>query len=159
MVATIYLNQQQRLINALCRPFIESVGYAYIGCDYLKQGLGSLIRVYIDKPQGITLDDCAIVSQQLGILLDTEGTIDSHYSLEVSSPGVERVLFSLIDFQNVINQHVLLYLTSMLKGRYKIFAKLIGVNKDTILLVFNDEKIVISLDIIKKARLVPSDVR
>ena len=87
---------QQRHLNleTLLRAAVESVGYQYIGLESLADQYGSTLRIYIDSPQGITAEDCKKVSYQVGQVLSVEDP-DGVYTLEVSSPGIERKLFTV----------------------------------------------------------------
>ena len=80
-------------LNALIGPAVEGLGYEFVGTEYRRGRDQSLLRVYIDSEAGISLDDCTRVSKQLSGLLDVEEPIRGAYSLEVSSPGLDRPLF------------------------------------------------------------------
>jgi ribosome maturation factor RimP len=75
-------------LNDLIGPAVEGLGYEFVGAEYMPRRRQSLLRVYIDNEAGISLDDCARVSDQLSGLLDVEDPIAGSYSLEVSSPGL-----------------------------------------------------------------------
>ena len=77
----------------LCAPSVRSLGFELWGIEYLPQGKYSVLRVYIEKPDGVTLAELGAVSQQLNGVLDVEDPIHGEYRLEVSSPGIERRLF------------------------------------------------------------------
>jgi ribosome maturation factor RimP len=81
-------------LEHLLAPTINDMGYELWGCEYLPQGKHSLLRIYIDKTDGISIDDCQEVSHQISALLDVEDPIPGNYSLEVSSPGIPRPLFN-----------------------------------------------------------------
>src|SRR5690554_8020762 len=76
-------------------PVVEALGYRCWGIEFLSQGRHSLLRVYIDHPDGVSVEACATVSRQASAVLDVEDPISGDYTLEVSSPGVERPLFTL----------------------------------------------------------------
>src|SRR5579863_8284817 len=78
---------------------INSMGFEFVGCELSQQGRDALLRIYIDSPQGVTIDNCTQVSRQVGAMLDVEDAIQGRYTLEVSSPGLNRPLFSLADYQ------------------------------------------------------------
>lgn len=80
-------------LNALLGPVVEAMGYEFWGLEYL-QGRGAVLRIFIDKDDGISVDDCAAVSHQASGVLDVEDLISGEYNLEVSSPGMERPLFT-----------------------------------------------------------------
>jgi ribosome maturation factor RimP len=71
---------------------VESMGYEFVDCEFHSAGRHSALRIYINSPKGITLTDCSEVSKQVSAILDVEDPIPGHYSLEVSSPGLDRPL-------------------------------------------------------------------
>src|SRR5690606_38077927 len=85
---------------------VESLGYEFVGCELLRQKRSSLLRIYIDTPQGITLTDCTQVSRQVSAMLDVEDPIQGGYTLEVSSPGLNRPLFELAHYEKQLGQRV-----------------------------------------------------
>ncbi|HZV81321.1 MAG TPA: ribosome maturation factor RimP [Geobacteraceae bacterium] len=85
-------------ITALALPLLDSLGLELVELEYRKEGHGMVLRLYIDKPQGVTLDDCADVSRELSEILDVEDVISGHYNLEVSSPGLNRPLKKESDY-------------------------------------------------------------
>jgi ribosome maturation factor RimP len=113
-------NTQQRKINGLLDPVVGAMGYEYVGCDYIPQGARSILRVYVDKEGGIALDECVKVSRQISGVLDVEEAISGAYSLEVSSPGLDRPLFTLAQCQKFIGREVVLRLHLPVEGRRKI---------------------------------------
>ena len=88
----MYIRNQ--ILLDLLKPEIASMGYELLGLEVVKNQHMSLLRVYIDKPEGINIDDCVLVSQQLTGLLDVKDPIKGKYNLEVSSPGLDRPLFT-----------------------------------------------------------------
>ncbi len=85
-------------ISELALPILDSLGMELVELEYRKEGQGMVLRLYIDKPGGVTLDDCADVSRELSEILDVEDVIHCHYSLEVSSPGLNRPLKKEADY-------------------------------------------------------------
>ena len=85
-------------ITELAMPLLDSLGIELVELEYRKEGHGMVLRLYIDKPDGITLDDCADVSRELSEILDVEEVIHAHYNLEVSSPGLNRPLKKESDY-------------------------------------------------------------
>jgi len=84
---------KEQQIQALLEPTVEALGYELWGLEYLSQGRHSTLRLYIESEQGISIDDCAAVSEQVSSVLDVEDPITGEYTLEVSSPGMDRLLF------------------------------------------------------------------
>ncbi|MEM9242627.1 MAG: ribosome maturation factor RimP [Pseudomonadota bacterium] len=154
MSMTIGLNKWQKLLNEAFASPVMSMGYQYVGCEYLAQSRRPIIRVYIDKANGITLEDCGAVSQQLNALLSVESLISGMYTLEVSSPGIERLLFTSEQFKTFIGQQISVRLHSSLSGRRNFTGILTSVGNDDITLGLNNETMDIPLSIIAKAKLV-----
>ena len=96
-------------LSIILKPLIERMGYIYWGLQLHGNGRRSVLRVYIDHPDGVTLDDCSDVSDQISGVLDVEDAIKQSYILEVSSPGVERPLLS--------SEHYEMYIGAMIKVR------------------------------------------
>src|SRR5215469_6158774 len=95
----------------------------------------SLLRIYIDKPAGVTLDDCEAVSKQVGLLLDVEDLIPARYTLEVSSPGLERGLYKPADYIRFIGQRIKLKSLRSINGQRNFRGKLEGIDANRVLLV------------------------
>lgn len=120
----------QNDIEQLIRPTVESMGYELWGCEYLAQGKHSLLRVYIDKPEGVGVDDCQTISHQISALLDVDDPIPGQYCLEVSSPGVPRPLFHKEHYQRYVGLSV----------QIKLFRPIIGMRKCEGVIVSADDK-------------------
>ena len=142
-------------LTDLFAPVVEAMGYELVGVEYLNRGRGSLLRVYIDQQEGITLDDCSRVSHQISGILDVEDPIEENYSLEVSSPGLDRPLFGRRDFERFIGNRVTLKLRTKISGQRRFVGKLLGMEQEEILLAVGDETLRLPLDQIDKAKLVP----
>jgi len=87
-------SKEQQLSDML-ETTVEALGFELWGVEYLSQGRHSVLRIYIESENGITVDDCAAVSEQVGSVLDVEDPVTGEYTLEVSSPGMDRLLFKL----------------------------------------------------------------
>lgn len=138
-------------------PVVSAMGYELVGVEYQLRGRQGLLRVYIDKPGGITLDDCERVSHQVSGLLDVEDPIAGHYTLEVSSPGLDRPLFKAEDFERFAGSTVRLRLDPPLMGRRNMTGLLGGLELegDAVVIVEDGVRHTIPLRQIKQARLVP----
>jgi len=93
-------------IVEIISPVVKGLDYEFIGAEFGQAENGQTLRVYIDKPEGIVLEDCAAVSRQLNAVLDVEDTIKSAYQLEVSSPGVDRPLFTEAQFKEQLGEMI-----------------------------------------------------
>lgn len=118
---------QQQKLESLLAPVITGMGFEYVGCDYVPQRSRSVLRIYVDKEQGITLDECAKISRQVGAVLDVEGAISESYYLEVSSPGLERPLFTLAQCRRFIGKQLLLRFHVLFQGKRKLTGILVAV--------------------------------
>ncbi|HEC07808.1 ribosome maturation factor RimP [Thiolapillus sp.] len=143
-------------LQEIVRNVVEPMGYELVGVEYLTgyQG-GNLLRIYIDKENGIDVDDCAAVSHQLSGVLDVEDPLPGQYSLEVSSPGLDRPLFDSADFERFVGRKVNVRLDASIGGRRKYKGQLLGVEDDQILVEVDGEVYPLFMDQIQEARLVP----
>jgi ribosome maturation factor RimP len=126
------VSKRQQQLNDLLQPVVEAMGYEFVGCRYIAQGAFSVVRVYIDKESGVTLDDCSKISAQLSAVLDVEDPIAGKYALEVSSPGADRPLYTLEHFVRFVGHKVAIHLKEPLDGRRNFKGKLISVNDNII---------------------------
>jgi ribosome maturation factor RimP len=143
-------------LTGLIRTVVEPMGYELVGIEYFQRSTrSSLLRVYIDHERGITLDDCTAVSHQLSGVLDVEDPIAGNYDLEVSSPGLDRPLFTPAQLQRFRGQRARVKLVAKLQGR-RNFEGVLGELRDEVLdLDLGTEVQELPLDLIDKVRLVP----
>ena len=111
-------------------PVIESMGYELVGVEFLGGGGHGTLRVYIDRDDGVSVDDCAAISHQISGILDIEEPIKQAYDLEVSSPGIDRPLFKLADFERFAGQTARIKLAIAHQGRKNFKGRLQGVVDD-----------------------------
>lgn len=137
----------------LLDPVVQGMGYELVGVEF--DGHQRVLRVYIDKPEGITVDDCSAVSYQLSGVMDIEDPIPGRYQLEISSPGMDRPLFTLAHFERFKGEMVRLQLSRPLEGRRRYRARIQDVEGQDVLLL--DEGLVLRIpyEMIEKARLSP----
>ena len=90
--------EQLARVEALALPIVSSLGMELVELEFRREGRSMMLRLYLDKPGGITLDDCAAVSRELSETLDVEDVVSERYTLEVSSPGLNRPLRKPADF-------------------------------------------------------------
>lgn len=91
-------------VMELAQSLVTSVGMELVDIEYVRRGRDAILRLFIDKEGGVTLDDCADISREFSVLLDVEDIIPVRYTLEVSSPGLDRPLRRLEDFQRFIGR-------------------------------------------------------
>jgi len=141
-------------LGNLLEPAIKALGFRLWGIEYIPQGRHSLLRVYLDKEGGIDIEDCAIASRQISSILDVEDPITGEYTLEVSSPGLDRTLFTLDQFNEYLGWHVTLRLTENFENRRKFTGQLKAVVDGEIVIIIGDEEYTIPYELIEKASLV-----
>ena len=143
-------------IGDMLEPGIRSLGYELVGVEFQSGGRGGgLLRVYIDSEDGISADDCQRVSYQVSGVLDVEDPIPGHYTLEVSSPGLDRLLFRREDFERFAGQLVKLRLTCPLEGQRRFKGRLTGMRGENVVIEEDGMEISLPFDQIEQARLVP----
>ena len=126
-------------LTALLEPAISGLGYELVGIEYLPTGKNSVLRIYIDSEQGILVDDCEIVSRQVSAVLDVEDPIRGAYTLEVSSPGLDRPLFTPEQYAAHVGQTVRVQLGRALDGRRKFKGELLEVTEQGLVLTDGSE--------------------
>ena len=144
--------QNQNLLD-LFEPEITSMGFELLGIELIKNGHISVLRVYIDKFEGVNIDDCVLVSQQLTGLLDVKDPIKGQYNLEVSSPGIDRLLFTDEQLKKHIGHIVMIKLREKYRGKRKITGVLEAVNNLEIIIKCNENNEKIPSELIDKAKL------
>jgi len=144
-----------RLLQELIQPGVEALGYKLWGIEYLAQGQHSTLRVYIDSEDGINVDDCAKASHQISGVLDVEDPISGQYNLEVSSPGMDRPLFTLEQFAEYAGNQVQLRLRVPFEGRRKFKGLLNGVEGEDVLVIVDQDEYLLPIDYIDKANVIP----
>jgi len=143
-------------LNRLIRPAVEALGYDFVGLEYLSNPKNRLLRVYIDREtNGIGVDDCADVSAEISALLDVEDPISGHYSLEVSSPGVERPLFEPGHFRRFVGEPALVQLHAPIDGRRKFRGRIVDADATRLVLEVDGYRVELMHDDIRRANLKP----
>lgn len=140
----------------LLEPDIRSLGYELVDLELNTGGRNGVLRLFIDSESGITLDDCAKVSHQVSALLDVEDPIPGNYSLEVSSPGVNRRLRRYEDFERFVGERVKIELgRPTAEGRRRFAGVLEKVEPETVTMQIDDERYALPIVDIALARLAP----
>ena len=139
----------------LFEPVVNGMGYDLIEIEHLPNPKHGILRLYIDKEEGIQLEDCSAVSHQISALIDVEDAVPGKYNLEVSSPGMDRPLRRIEDFQRFAGEEVKLKTSMEIDGRRNYKGKLIGVDDDQIVIECEDIEVRLPVTAIDKARLVP----
>jgi len=143
---------RERLI-ALIEPVLERLGYELVELEYSSGRAHAVVRLYIDREEGVTLDDCTQVSREVSAVLDVEDPIPSAYTLEVSSPGFDRVLRTQAHFGRFVGSRVFVELKEPRAGRRRYTGTLLTVDDSGIALEVDREHVAVAYAEIGKARL------
>lgn len=141
----------------MLRPVVERLGYELLGIEQNTGRRGSMLRLYIDNEDGIGLDDCERVSEQVTGILDVNDPIQGPYTLEVSSPGLDRPLFTLEQIRRYRGHEVILQLRQKLEGRRKLHGEVVAAENEHVVIKADGKEFRVAADNIDKARLVPGD--
>jgi ribosome maturation factor RimP len=143
-------------LRELCRGGVEALGFELVDVELAGGGRSPILRVYIDSPEGITVDDCADVSRQLSAIFDVEDPLPSSYTLEVSSPGLDRPLVKPEDFRKRLGSTVKLKLRRPDEtGRRNFTGSLMEATDDGVVVEVDKERFSLPYAAIERARLVP----
>ncbi|WP_273402346.1 ribosome maturation factor RimP [Actinobacillus porcinus] len=142
-------------LKEMLTPAIEDLGCELWGIECQRAGRFMTVRLFIDKEGGVGIEDCADVSRQVSAILDVEDPIADKYNLEVSSPGLDRPLFTLAQFERFVGQDVSIHLRIPVADRRKWQGKLEKVDNDMITLVVDGQEQVFVFGNVQKANVVP----
>ena len=143
-------------LELLLKPTVEALGCTLWGLEYQAQRRSSLLRLYIEKEEGVSVDDCERVSRQVSSVMDVEDPIAGEYTLEVSSPGMDRPLFTLEQFAAFIGEKVSVRLRIAFDGRRKFSGLLKGIEDDQLVVEVDNEEYLLPHELVDRARLVPN---
>lgn len=143
-------------LRHLLEPSIEQLGYELSDIEVKLGGKDGVVRVFIDRPEGIGLEDCEAVSRQVSAVLDVEDPLPGQYVLEVSSPGLDRKLTKFEHFHRFTGEEVRIKLRLPIAGRRNFRGALRAADKETIEIEVDGERHSLPLAAIESARLVPS---
>lgn len=142
-------------LNELLGPLVSALGYELWELEYVQRAGGAVLRLYIDSPDGISLDDCERVSRAVSERLDSDDPIPGQYTLEVSSPGLDRVLRTPDHFGRFAGERVRVEMARPIDGRKRFQGQLIDANDREITLNVDGGKVTLPIDQIHKARVAP----
>ncbi len=142
-------------LTSLLQPLVEDLGFEFVGLEYSSNPKNPLLVIYIDAADGIAVEDCAKVSREIAAILDVEDPIPGKYQLEVSSPGLDRPLFTLAQFQQFSGEVAQISLLVPRDGRRKFKGKILGTEAGKVKMEQDGVEVTLDLGNIAKARLVP----
>ncbi len=147
--------QLREALLALLEPGVEALGYELIDVEYRTESSRNVLRLYIDHPDGVTLDGCGDVSNHVSGLLDVEDPIPEAYDLEVSSPGERRPLRKRAHFERFIGERVRIELNQGLAGRRRFTGVLEGLTADAVRVEVDQTPVDLPFSDIARAQLAP----
>jgi ribosome maturation factor RimP len=148
----------------LFEPVVQGMGFDLIEIEHFPNPKHGVLRLFIDKPvgsdsdgskEGVVIEDCSAVSRQISALIDVEDPIRGQFNLEVSSPGLDRPLRRLVDFQRFCGSNISVKTTTPLDGQRNFKGRLLKANEDVLIIETDAEEISLSMNAIDKARVVP----
>jgi len=140
------MSAKTEVLTAIIEPVVQSFGLQLWGLQYSSHNGHSLLRIFIDGEEGVGVDDCAKVSRQLSAVLDVEDPISGKYMLEVSSPGLDRTLFTLAQYTLYVGSTIKVKLNAAIENRKKFKAVLLSVNEVQQSIELDVEGKVVSID-------------
>lgn len=146
---------KQSQLEMIIEPIVTSLEYSLWGIDFVSRGRESLLRIYIDSEKGISLDDCVKVSRQVSAVLDVEDPIADEYTLEVSSPGVDRPLFKLEQYKMMAGSMANIRLRMPFEGRRRFKGVIKGIEDQDVILVADGHEFLLPVEVIEKAQIIP----
>lgn len=145
-------------LEALFAPIVEGLGYTLWGVELRSSQKHAHVKIFIDHEDGITVDDCSQVSHQISGVLDVEDPISVAYTLEVSSPGVERPLMKLEHYEQYIGETIKVRLSWAIQDRKNYLGILKNVSDEEIVMEVDDQKVEFPLNAVKRANLIYSEL-
>jgi ribosome maturation factor RimP len=142
-------------LRALLEPPVENLGYELVHVEFGSQGKDAVLRVYIDAPGGIQVDDCESVSRQLSAVLDVEDPLNSSYFLEVSSPGLDRPLVKPEHFRQFVGDNARIVMANHILGRRRFTGQMVEAGIDAVVLEVDGESYELPYKDMESAQLEP----
>ena len=133
--------------------FIDTVCW---GIEFVSQGRDSVLRVYIDSDKGVTIDDCEAASHQVSGVLDVEDPISGEYNLEVSSPGMDRPLFTFQQCSAYVGFLIKVRLQMAVDGKRNFTGELLAAENELLTFAVDNQQLTVSINQVDKANLVPN---
>jgi ribosome maturation factor RimP len=156
----IGFNSMRDALMRLLEPPIEALNYELVDVEFAQAGRGGVLRIFIDRRAGdsslgVTVDDCAIVSHAVSQMLEIQDPIKGHYTLEVSSPGFDRILRTRAHFERFVGERIFAELKLPIDGRRRFVGMLKSIAEDAIVVEVDGKAHSLPLERIQKARLRP----
>lgn len=143
-------------LTEMLEPGVEALGYELVGVEFVRAGKHSILRVFIDHENGISVDDCAEVSYQASAILDVEDPISTEYNLEISSPGMDRPLFKESHYEAALGEIIQAKLTVPMDNRRNYKGKLLACENGMISIEVDGQQFQLAVANIEKGNVVPT---
>jgi ribosome maturation factor RimP len=150
-----YMNNKEQELETLLSPTVESLGCQIWGIEYKPQGRYTTLRIFIEHAEGISVEQCSEVSQEVSALLDVENQIKSAYTLEVSSPGMDRLLFKGEHYTSNVGQTIDVRLNFPFEGRRNFVGQIVGFKDDEVVMQIDDMEFCFPVENVQRARVMP----
>ena len=142
-------------LTQLLEPLVEDLGYEFVGLEHSSNPKNPVVVIYIDHADGIAIEDCEKVSREVAALLDVEDPIPGNYNLEVSSPGLDRPLFTLEHYARFSGELAQVSVYAPVDGRRKFKGVILGTGEGSVKLDQDGTEVELDMSNIVKGRLVP----
>lgn len=149
------LGKLEQKLSEMLSPAVEALGFELLGIEFVRAGKHSILRLFIDHPDGINVDHCAEVSHQVSAVLDVEDPISTEYNLEVSSPGMDRPLFKPSHYARSVGEVVSVKLKLAQDNRRNFKGELLSCDENKIVLNVDGETFELAISNIEKGNVVP----
>jgi ribosome maturation factor RimP len=149
------LNRKETEIEALIAPIVALEGCEIWGVEYRAQGKHSKLSVYIERDEGVSVEHCERVSRRVSDLLDVEEVLNGSYTLEVSSPGMDRILFKPEQYESCKGEKVEMRLNYPVDGSKRIVGVLVGLEEGEAVVRVDEDEYLLPLENVQRARVVP----
>lgn len=149
------MSGKESRLTELLAPTVESLGFELWGLELLSPNRRPTLRLFIEGENGVTVDDCAKVSRHVSSVLDVEDPIQGEYTLEVSSPGVDRLLFKPAQYSLYVGEPIEVKLRFPFEGRRKFRGWLMGLENEDVVVRMDDHEFLLPLKQVDRARVQP----
>ena len=150
------MRQSMNHLWELFEPVVTGMGFELVEIEFNAHPKNKILRLYIDKENGILIEDCTAVSRQVSALIDVEDPIDGFFNLEVSSPGLDRPMRKIEDYERFKGEMVKIKTSMPQNGQRNFKGQILGTEKDSIIIMFEEKEVSLLLSTIEKARLIPN---
>jgi ribosome maturation factor RimP len=147
------MKEMESSLEDLIEPMVEETGLRLVSVDIARQGKRLVVTVCLDREGGIDVNTCAEMSEEISRYIDVEDLIEDKYTLEVASPGLQRILRKPREYRCFLGREVEVLLRQPFEGRQKMLGKLIAADDEGMTVIVDDEEITFPYQALKKTRL------